>query len=246
MGDVVEDPYRRVGAALAAGGIAAERDTDELAAQAELALELARRFADRPEGFEELAGRFDHELDEWLLNLPADLARAGMVEQAVRVADAVSGADERYEGNYACDPARILIEAGRTGVARARVQANLRRFGESPYTWMTSGESLVALGDLEGARGAYEKAAEVVEERDDPTEVSDALEQLASFFDEHRGAKSRVGRACQRVRVTQDPEGWVVVRTTTALCGFTESVPRNAPCPCGSGRECKRCCGSPR
>jgi uncharacterized protein YchJ len=104
----------------------------------------------------------------------------------------------------------------------------------------------VALGDLEGARGAYEKAAEVVEGRDDPTEVSDALEQLASFFDEHRGAKSRVGGACQRVRVTQDPEGWVVVRTTTALCGFTESVPRNAPCPCGSGRECKRCCGSPR
>lgn len=114
------------------------------------------------------------------------------------------------------------------------------------YTWMTSGASLVALGDLEGARGAYQKAAEVAEERDDPTEVSGALEQLASFFDEHQGAKSRVGGAWQRVRVTQDPEGWVVVRTTTALGGLTERVPRNAPCPCGSGREGTRCCGSPR
>lgn len=174
MGDVVEDPYRRVGAALATGGIAAVRDTDELAAPAEL--EFAPRFADRPEGFEELAGPFD----------------------------------------------------------------------ESPCTWMTSGESLVALGDLEGARGAHQKAAEVAEERDDPTEVSGALEQLASFFDEHQGAKSRVGGACQRVRVTQDPEVWVSVRTTTALGGLTESVPRNAPCPCGSGREGTRCCGSPR
>ena len=149
MGDVVEDPNRRVGAALATGVIAAERDTDVLAAQAELALDLAR-------------------------------------------------------------------------------------------------ESRVALGDLEGARGAYEKAAEVAEERDDLTEVSGALGQLASFFDEHQGAKSRVGGACQRVRVTQDPEGWVVVRTTTALGGLTERVPRNAPCPCGSGREGTRCCGSPR
>jgi preprotein translocase subunit SecA len=31
----------------------------------------------------------------------------------------------------------------------------------------------------------------------------------------------------------------------TPVATGTRSVPRNAPCPCGSGQKFKRCCGSP-
>jgi tetratricopeptide (TPR) repeat protein len=246
MRDVPEDLVRRVDDAVRAGGVGADPTADELAAQAALAIELADRFSGQAEDFEAFATAADYAFDEWLLNLPATLASAGMIEQALRVADALSTADQRHAVDYACEATRILARAGRADEARERVAANVSRFGDIPYTWMAAGEALAALGDLDGAADAYDRAVDLAEDRDEPTEVADAHEHLGYFLEAHPEAKSRMPEPRTRVRVSRGTEGQVTVRTTVTLGGFLKKVPRNAPCPCGSGRKYKRCCGSPR
>lgn len=135
--------------------------------------------------------------------------------------------------------------AVRTDEARDRVRANLSRFGDIPYTWLAAGEALAAICDVDGAADAYDRAVEVAEERDEPTEVADACEHLEHFLEAHPDASSRMRAPRTRVQITGGPEGQVVVRATTTLGGLTGKVPRNARCPCGSGRKYKRCCGSP-
>ncbi len=224
----------------------ADLSCEQLATHALLALELAERFSGRPERFEEFAAEWDYEFDEWLLNLPLNLALAGMVDEAVRVADALSAVDSRYEADLACDAATILARAGRAQQARARVESNVARFGESAFAWLASGEAQLVLGDVEAAVAAYEAALEVAEAGGDLTEVSDVHAHVSDFLEEHPHLETRLRGLRQRVGITQGPGGEVVVRATTVVGAPTVRVPRNAPCPCGSGRKFKRCCGSAR
>jgi tetratricopeptide (TPR) repeat protein len=236
--DLPEELVRRVDEAVRDGGVLSELTAGELAAHAELAVELAERFAGRPGDFEAFAAGTDFTFDEWLLNLPLRLADAGLVDEALRVADALRATDKRYEADYAGEAARLLARAGRGDEARERIRACLASFGDIPYTWLTAGEALAALGDVDGATDAYERAIDVAEERDEPGEVADAYGHLDQFLDEHPEASSRVREPTARVRISTGDATQAPVRS--------EKIPRNKPCPCGSGRKYKRCCGSPR
>ena len=62
MGDLSDDLARRVEAAARAGGVVADLDQAEMAAQALLAFELAGRFVGHSEEFELFAAERDYEL----------------------------------------------------------------------------------------------------------------------------------------------------------------------------------------
>src|SRR5438067_1278243 len=85
-------------------------------------------------------------------NLPNALAGAGLVDDAVVVADALAGVDVGNDHNYAGDAATILAGAGRNVEARARVEANLKRWPDDPFVRIQAGEALAALG-IVGQRG---------------------------------------------------------------------------------------------
>jgi len=239
-----EDLIGRVRQAVDAGGIYSDRTDEELVAEAAVAVEFADYCADRPEVMEELA-EANWAFDEWALNLPRRLQESAMIDEALRVTDALGATHRGFTLDYSCEAARILAESGRADEARGRLQHSLERFGDIPYTWMAAGETLVALGDLNAATAAYDKAVELAEDRDDPTEISDAYEHQALFVEKHPDAAGqRQPGPRTRVRVLEGPQGEVVVRaTTTVVPGFGSKVPRNAPCPCGSGRKYKHCCG---
>ena len=243
MGDVSDDLERRVEAAARAGGVVADLDQAEMAAQALLAVELAERFLGHPEEFELFAAERDYEFDDWLVNLPNGLARAGLVDEAVRVADALATLNSGFESDFACGAATILARAGRKEEARARIKVNVGRFDENPWAWLEAGEALAIVGDIEAAAAAYGRAVDVAEQRDDPTEVSDVHEHVSGFLASHPEVPTTLRGPRTRVRVSRDPDGSVVVRATTSLTGSMTKVPRNATCPCGSGRKFKRCCG---
>jgi hypothetical protein len=101
MGDVSDDLERRVEAAARAGGVVADLDQAEMAAQALLAVELAERFLGHPGEFELFPAERDYEFDDWLVNLPNGLARAGLVDEAVRVADALATLNSGFESDFA-------------------------------------------------------------------------------------------------------------------------------------------------
>ncbi len=68
---------------------------------------------------------------------------------------------------------------------------------------------------IEAAAAAYEKAVDVVELRDDPTEVSDVYEHVSDCFASHPDVPTTLRGPRTRVRVSRGPDGSVVVRATT-------------------------------
>jgi hypothetical protein len=140
--EVPDDLVRRVCEAVRDGGIGDDLTGEELTAHAALAVELADGCAGRPEVFDQLVAETDWTFDEWALNLPRRLSEAGMIDEALKVADALGSADEGHSIDYVCDAAGIAAEAGRAGEARDRLQRSLERFGDIPHAWMAAGETL--------------------------------------------------------------------------------------------------------
>jgi tetratricopeptide (TPR) repeat protein len=207
----------------------------ELREDAELALELAARLAGRPEEFAELMIT-DGISDTWLIELPWALARRGLVDDAVKVGDALAGLDQDNRAMFANDVAAILAEKGRGDEALARVEQNLRRFPEDLWTQIHAGDVHLALSDLERAEQAFRDALAMARADRDPSGIADANERLVRLLAGQPGREQEANAAAQEMR-----------RASRAAYGGSRvavKIRRNDPCPCGSGRKYKRCCGA--
>jgi hypothetical protein len=211
------------------------RSDAELRAEAELALELAARLTGRPEVFAELMIG-DSLSDVWLIELPWELARHGLVDEAARVGDALAELDPDNQAMFANDVAVILAEAGRSEQALARVQQNLRRFPDDLWTQIHAGDVYLALSDHAGAEQAFRDALTRARAQGDASGVADANDRLGRLLAEQPGRKQEADAATRELQ-----------RATRAAHGGSRlavKIGRNDPCPCGSGRKYKRCCGA--
>jgi tetratricopeptide (TPR) repeat protein len=207
----------------------------QLRADAELALELAARLTGKPEVFAELMIG-DSLSDEWLLDLPWALARSGLVDQAVRVGDALAEVDQDNQQMFANDVAVILAEAGRGQQALARVEQNLRRFPDDLWTQIHAGDVHLALSDHAGAEQAFRDALTNARAHGDASGIADANDRLVRLLAEQPGREQEADAAAQEMQ-----------RASRAAYGGSRiavKIGRNDPCPCGSGRKYKRCCGA--
>ena len=73
-----------------------------------------------------------------------------------------------------------------------------------------------------------------------PDEVQDTFELLASFH-ESAGQANEARAAREQLDSWRRESGWLTVAVPPVRRG--PKVGRNEPCPCGSGRKFKRCCG---
>ena len=226
---------------LAELGKAADRDRRsrsshvELRADAELALELAARLAGRHEAFAELMVS-DALSEDWLIGLPMGLAFRGLVDEAVTVGDALAQLDPDNSAMFANDVAVILAEAGRGEQALARVEQNLRRFPDDLWTRIHAGDVHLALSDPARAERAFHNALSFARARSDASGIAAVNERLARLLGEQPGREREAAAAEQEME-----------RASRAAYGGSRiavKVGRNDPCPCGSGRKYKRCCGA--
>ena len=212
-----------------------QESQSQLRADAELALQLAARLGDRPEAFAELMIE-DALSDDWLVALPFALARAGLVDEAVKVGDSFSELDQDNAAMFANDVAVILAEAGRGDEALARVERNLRRFPEDLWTQVHAGDVHLALSDHAAAEQAFRAALAKGRAHGDASGIADASERLVRLLGEQPGREQEAAEAEQEMQ-----------RASRAAYGgsrFAVKIGRNDPCPCGSGRKYKRCCGA--
>jgi tetratricopeptide (TPR) repeat protein len=212
-----------------------EPSVERLRADAELVLELAARLAGRPEVFTEL-DFVDGVSDLWLIDLPVALASRGLVEEAVRVGDALAGLDVDSAAMFASDVAVILAEAGRGLEALGRVEENLRSFPGDFWTQVHAGDVHLALLDLEGAERAFRAALVMARARGDAEEIAAASERLVRVFERQPGREGEAQEAGRELDLAVEAVEEGIRRVV--------KVGRNDPCPCGSGRKYKRCCGS--
>jgi tetratricopeptide (TPR) repeat protein len=226
---------------LAELGNAADRDRAtplaeaQLRADAELALELAACLTGQPEVFAELMIG-DTLSDVWLIELPMALAHEGLIDEAVEVGEALVELDRDNAAMFASDVAVILAEAGRGEQALARVEQNLRGFPDDLWTQIHAGDVHLTLSDPARAEQAFRAALAKARSRGDASGIADANERLVRLLGEQPGREHEAAEAEQEMQ-----------RASRAAYGGSRlavKIGRNDPCPCGSGRKYKRCCGA--
>jgi tetratricopeptide (TPR) repeat protein len=194
---------------------------------------LADRLHGPAADFEALAE--DWIAHDWMCELPWELARRGLVDDAVRIADAFAELDSDHSSIFASDAAVLVAEAGRADEARTRVDANLRAFPRDIWTYVHAGDVHQSLADPDQAERAYRHAAALAAARGDRHDVAAVAQRLSDLLANLPGRQSdaaEAARAAQRALAGQFGQR-IAPRTG-----------RNEPCPCGSGRKYKRCCGA--
>lgn len=136
-----------------------------------------------------------------------------------RVAEAFCDWVDRF---YALDDARV------GEFARALISSGRRHTGGAG---LVLARHLEAAGDALGAEAALEAAV-----RSDP-EFGPALTESA-WYASDRGDADRTVSLMRRAGIPDD-DPWVTFHATLGTA--TETVGRNDPCPCGSGRKYKQC-----
>jgi len=237
-------------------------------AQAVMDLVAPRDGDPRLDLLDELTERSTVDVGWWLGEIPFALARFGMVDEAAELCARMAAVREvEY---FLGDRAVILAEAGRRDEALRQVEKNLIRFPDDAWVRIKAGDVYRELGDAAAAEAAYRHAL-AMSDADEPSFDRDgAVERLICILDETGRSEeanalieSEKARAVELERVGDCAEGedaedskWLnaspspdyVPSPSTVTPGTMvrrePKVGRNDPCPCGSGKKFKRCCGS--
>jgi len=216
-------------------GVTVRLSNAELASDAELALTLAARLTGEPEQFEALT-QSGHLPPDWMVELPMALAYGGLVDEAVAVGDAFVALDPGSADLFADDVALILAQAGRSEEALRRVEANVARVTVGVWTQIRAAAVHAELDDPLRAEASLRTALVLARSRGDAEDIATVWQRLGELLAEQPGREDEADAAMQ------ESERW-----SDAAYGGTRivaKVGRNDPCPCGSGRKHKRCCGA--
>ncbi|MCI0340775.1 MAG: SEC-C domain-containing protein [Planctomycetales bacterium] len=172
-------------------------------------------------------------LSEDASELVQALADAGRIEEAEEVA---VGWGELAEDAFLLASAAVrLAEAGREPAARDLLARADRLAGRDQVTRCEMAEALLRLGDRARAVLEWERA------------VTDAdADDRETALDYATASMERLGLAAEAARlaaawVPQPAEGGAAPGPEPVRASV--STGRNDPCPCGSGRKFKKCCG---
>ena len=236
-------------------------------AQAVMDLVAPRDGGPRLDLLDELTEHSAVDVGWWLGEIPFALARFGMVDEAAELCARMAAVREvEY---FLGDRAVILAEAGRREEALRQVEKNLARFPEDAWVRIKAGDVYRELGDAAAAEAAYRHTLAMTL-ADDPSDARDgAVERLICILDETgrpdaadaliasekmRAAGWETGDSSDGddAELSEDkdklpspaygPSPSAVSPGTMVRRG--PKVGRNEPCPCGSGKKFKRCCGS--
>lgn len=159
-----------------------------LAERAALVVEATSWFTERPRDLALALGEEPwaaNMLPDWLVNLPLDLARAGLGAEADAVADALARVNPDGAASYQAEVVVALAEAGLADHVHPRLAALLARWPDDLWCRMHAGDALAALGDVDEAASQYTIAKQMAEDTDDFEGRSDAVERLVRL--ERRG-----------------------------------------------------------
>jgi tetratricopeptide (TPR) repeat protein len=237
-------------------------------AQSVMDLVAPRDGEPRLELLDELTERSTVDIGWWLGELPFALARFGMVDEAAELCARM--ASLREVENFLGERALILAEAGRGDEALRQVDKNLVRFPADPWVRLKAGDVYRELGDAAAAEAAYRHAVDMSPSDEASVDRDGAVERLICILDETGRSEeanalieSEKARAAVLGVAGELPEEehsedskWLNASPSPdyvpspsgtspgTMVRREPKVGRNDPCPCGSGKKFKRCCGA--
>ena len=219
---------------------------------------LAKRFYEfllKPDGvpdgkfFEDIAMDIDADVMGWIVELPFALFdHGGMVDEAVEICNLF--AEIHSPENFFGDMAVILAEAGRREEAFERISKNLERFPDDAWIIIKAGQAYQTLKETDKALELYNRAYDMtsplsydrdgVLERLVPLlrELGRETEANALIESEEKAEEAREERYKKYERDNSTAED-----KRKAAPISSRKIGRNEPCPCGSGKKYKKCCG---
>ncbi len=222
---------------------------------------LAKRFYGfllKPDGvpdgklFYDIAMPMDADVMGWIVELPFALFdHGGMVDEAVDIGNLF--AEVHSPDNFFGDMAAILAEAGRREEAFDRISKNLEKFPDDAWVIIKAGHAYQTMKETDKALELYSRAYEMTSPlsydrngvlerlvpllrelgRDTEAEALIEIEEKAEKVQKERYRKhEREGTSYSTVENKQEP-----------VPASSRKIGRNEPCPCGSGKKYKKCCG---
>lgn len=188
----------------------------------------------------------EHQVDGtvwgWLCDLPLELSRAGLAEEGLRLGERVH-AIFRHPPIVFTVPL-LLALADRPGGSRDHLERNLAEYPDDPLMLLRAGEAFHALGDLGRAEETYREALRWVgDDLERRHEIVGGLERILRVLG-REDAIHELMQAEQREQERRWQERFWGSQPPYRREG--PKMGRNAPCPCGSGKKAKRCCGPER
>ena len=182
--------------------------------------------------FADALGHYD--LYDWLDTLPLTLVDAGLTQEGAILAKRWQ---QIWPDNDTLleDLPVILAEAGFDAEAREQAQKNLEYSDGSVWGRIKAGDTFNSLKDFPAAEAHYRKALKTAADEDEREGVLERLVPLLSQLGRKEEAEKLRIDASRRAYASNPPLFPEPERRT--------KIGRNEPCPCGSGKKYKKCCG---
>lgn len=222
---------------------------------------MAKRFYEfllKPDGtpdsrlFEDITMSMDADVMGWIVELPFALSdHGGMVDEAVEICNLF--AELHSPDNFFGDMTVILAEAGRREEALERISKNLERFPDDAWVIIKSGDAYRTLKETDKAFELYNRAygmtSPLTYDRDGVLErLVPLLKELGREAEantvvesEEREKKARQERYKNFTREETNCSN--AIDEQKPVPASSRKIGRNEPCPCGSGKKYKKCCG---
>ncbi len=183
------------------------------------------------------------DLEGFLLERVFELARYGLVDEAVNTGRWFSGLSSQPE-NFLRDVGCVLAEADRRDDALRQIEENLRRFPDDVWVVINAGGARRSLGDVKEAEEYFLRARQMATASYDCLGVLERLIDLSvstgdaskaeEYEKEYRSVTEPDESGPEKVSLPATPRGTIAKG---------RKIGRNEPCPCGSGKKYKKCCG---
>lgn len=204
----------------------------------QLAIQL-RQIITTQDKLNEFESFIDNDAVNWLLDLPFDLARTGKIKEAIEIGKVWSDITEA--DNFLADRAVILAEAGWKEEAHQQINEVLQRFPEDVWVRIKVGDTHSSLGELEEAERCYKQALGMSEDIYDREGVLERYIPMLREIGRNEDAdalEAEEEKRRSRLKVTQQKQ-----KSLSTPVRIKSKIGRNDPCPCGSGKKYKKCCG---
>lgn len=239
-------------------------DLEASAGWFDLEARLRRALQERPQQVAAFEAHCEYALCEWLSDVLFDLAEGGRGDDALdRYAAWRTLLGEDAEDHLGSE-VKLLLRAGYPERAKAEAEQRLQSEPDDFYALATAADVYRECGDLERAEILGRRYYELAQEAAEPEELWAAGQQLAEVL----RARGKTEEAAElELSVDDDVElAWEeqeeeaeetgeasvfspaaalpVEQRLTSPLPKTAKIGRNEPCPCGSGRKYKKCCGA--
>jgi len=181
-----------------------------------------------------------YDVYEWLFELPFTLVRFGMIDEALKMGETWA---KICDANiFLGDRCVILAQTGLKEQTYKQIEQLITDFPEDAWVRIKIGDAYYELEEWDKAEKSYNDVLTMPDNQDVGDAATDRLITLYRRTG-RTGEADKLEQFQQTEDVEEDAESFGSEEISQTQ-RTQKKIGRNKPCPCGSGKKYKKCCGS--